>query len=62
MPQRTFTHEPLDVYRLSIDSVGLSYQIAKSRGGTNRQARDQLLRYGYSMRLTMNPMDSANAI
>ena len=29
-PQPTFTHEPLDVYPLSIDYMAFSYQIVKS--------------------------------
>ena len=57
-PQPTFTHDKIDVYPLSIDYVPFSYQITKSPGGTNRQARDQSLRCGYWMRLTMNPMDA----
>ena len=62
MPEPTFTHQRLDVYRHSIDYVAFLYQIANSPGGTNRQARDQSLRCGYSVRLTMNPMDAAHAI
>ena len=53
MPQPTFTHERLDVYRLSIDYVAFSYQIAKSPGGTNRQASDQWLRAAQSIPLNI---------
>ena len=36
MAEPTFDHERLDVYRLSIDYVALSYQIAKTLNGTHR--------------------------
>jgi four helix bundle protein len=39
------------VYRLSIEYVAFSYRIAKSLGGTNRQARDQWLRAAQSIPL-----------
>ena len=53
MPEATFDHERLDVYRLSIGYVALSYQIAKSLGGANRQARDQWLRAAQSIPLNI---------
>jgi hypothetical protein len=49
MPEATFDHERLDVYRLSIGYLAFSYQIAKSLGGTKRQARDQWLRAAQSI-------------
>jgi len=53
MAEPTFDHERLDVYRLSIEYVGFSYQIAKSLGGANRQARDQWLRAAQSVPLNI---------
>ena len=44
MNEPVFDHERLDVYRLSIEYVAFSYRIAKTPGGMNRPARDQLLR------------------
>ena len=48
-----FDHERLDVYRLSIDYVAFSYQIARTLGGVNRQARDQWLRAAQSIPLNI---------
>ena len=53
MTEPTFDHERLDVYRLSIEYVAFSYKIAKSLGGTNRQARDQWLRAAQSIPLNI---------
>ena len=53
MAEPTFDHERLDVYRLSIEYVAFSYKIAKSLGGTNRQARDQWLRAAQSIPLNI---------
>ena len=53
MTEPTFDHERLDVYRLSIEYVAFSYNIAKSLGGTNRQARDQWLRANQSVPLNI---------
>ena len=53
MADPTFDHGRLDVYRLSIDYVAFSYQIAKSLGGTNRHARDQWLRAAQSIPLNI---------
>jgi four helix bundle protein len=39
-----FGHEQLDVYRISIRYVTWAYQVAKSLKGSDRPARDQLLR------------------
>jgi four helix bundle protein len=53
MPEPTFDHERLDVDRLSIEYVAFSYKIAKTLGGTNRQARDQWLRAAQSIPLNI---------
>ena len=53
MPQWTFDHERLDVYRLSIDYVTFSYRIAKGLTGINRPARDQWLRAAQSIPLNI---------
>ncbi len=53
MAEPTFDHERLDVYCLSIDYVAFSYQIARSLGGANRQARDQWLRAAQSIPLNI---------
>jgi four helix bundle protein len=49
MAAPTFDHERLDVYRLSMEYVAFSCQIAKSLGGTNRHASDQWLRAAHSI-------------
>jgi hypothetical protein len=41
MPELIFDHERLDVYRLSIDYVAFSYDLAKTLASANRHARDQ---------------------
>ena len=53
MAQPTFDHERLDVYRLSIEYVAFSYQIAKGLTGINRAARDQWLRASQSIPLNI---------
>jgi hypothetical protein len=53
MPQWTFDHERLDVYRLSIDCVAFSYRIAKGLTGINRPDRDQWLRAAQSIPLNI---------
>ena len=53
MAEPTFDHERLDVYRLSIDYVAFSHQIAKTPGGINRQVRDQWLRAAQSIPLNI---------
>ena len=53
MAEPTFDHERLDVYRLSIAYVVFACKIAKSLGGTNRQARDQWLRAAQSIPLNI---------
>ena len=53
MTEPTFDHEKLDVYRLSIDYVSFSFQIAKQLSGANRHARDQWLRAAQSIPLNI---------
>ncbi len=53
MPEPIFDHERLDVYRLSIDYVAFSYQVARSLKGVNRHARDQWLRAAQSIPLNI---------
>jgi four helix bundle protein len=48
-----FDHDRLDVYRLSIEYVALSFDIAKSLSGLHRQARDQWLRAAQSIPLNI---------
>lgn len=44
MTEPIFDHERLDPYRLSVDYVAFSFDLAKTLAGTNRHARDQWLR------------------
>jgi len=53
MAEPTFDHERLDVYRLAIEYVAFSFQIAKSLSGANRHARDQWLRASQSIPLNI---------
>ena len=53
MTEPIFDHERLDVYRLSIDYVAFSCDLAKTLAGTNRHARDQWLRAAQSIPLNM---------
>ncbi len=53
MPDPTFDHERLDVYRLSIDYVAFSFRIARTLAGVNRHARDQWLRAAQSIPLNI---------
>jgi four helix bundle protein len=46
-------HERLDVYRLSIEYVAFSYDLAKTLAGSNRHARDQWLRAARSIPLNI---------
>jgi four helix bundle protein len=48
-----FDHERLDVYRLSIDYIAFSYDLAKSLADTNRHACDQWLRAAQSIPLNI---------
>jgi len=49
----TFDHERLDVYRLSIEYVAFSFEIAKGLAGLHRSARDQWLRAAQSIPLNI---------
>jgi four helix bundle protein len=53
MAEPIFDHEKLDVYRLSIEYVGASYEIARSFSGPNRHIRDQWLRASQSIPLNI---------
>ena len=53
MTEPIFDHERLDVYRLSIEYVAFSYDLAKTLAGTNRHARDQWLRVAQSIPLNI---------
>jgi len=53
MPEPTFDHERLDVYRLSIDYTTSSYGLAKSLAGVDRHIRDQWLRAAQSIPLNI---------
>ena len=48
-----FSHEKLDVYRLSITYIAWVYQKAKGLTGINRPARDQWIRAGQSIPLNI---------
>jgi len=48
-----FGHEQRDVYRISIRYVPWAYQVAKSLKGSDRPARDQLLRASQSIPLNV---------
>ncbi len=51
MTERPFDHERLDVYRLSIDYIALSFEAAQPLEGLDRHARDQWLRAAQSIPL-----------
>jgi four helix bundle protein len=53
MSEPFFDHEKLDVYRLSIEYVAASYEIAKALNGANRHIRDQWLRAAQSIPLNI---------
>ena len=46
-----FDHEKLDVYRLSIEYVGETFEFAATRSGLHRHSRDQWLRAAQSIPL-----------
>jgi four helix bundle protein len=48
-----FDHEKLDVYRVSIQFVGWTYQLCKGLKGIDRNARDQILRASQSIPLNI---------
>jgi len=49
----TFSHEKLDVYRLSLDYVAWVYKRSNDLTGTHRHARDQWLRASQSIPLNI---------
>ena len=53
MPEPIFDHDRLDVYRLSIKYVAISFKAAKSLIGLHRHARDQWLRAAQSIPLNI---------
>lgn len=53
MPEPTFDHEKLDVYRLAIEYVAIAHGIARSMEGTDRHLRDQWLRASQSIPLNI---------
>ncbi len=53
MTDPIFDHDRLDVYRLSIDYVASSFDIAKDLSGCHRHARDQWLRAAQSIPLNI---------
>ena len=61
MKQATFDHERVDVYRLSIDYVEFSYQIAKGPAGINGPTRDQWLRTAQVIPLNIAEGNGNNA-
>ena len=48
-----FGHEKLDVYRLAIEYVAWAYELCNTLKGTDRHARDQLLRASQSIPLNI---------
>ncbi len=53
MPDNIFDHDKLDVYRLAIEYVADSFEIAKELSGLHRHARDQWLRAAQSIPLNI---------
>jgi four helix bundle protein len=53
MTEPIFDHDRLDVYRLSIDYVASSFELAKLLSGLHRSARDQWLRAAQSIPLNI---------
>ena len=53
MPDMIFDHDRLDVYRLAIEYVADSFEIAKELSGLHRHARDQWLRAAQSVPLNI---------
>jgi four helix bundle protein len=51
--QYMFSHENLDVYRVSLEFVAWSYNLCKNLTGVDRHCRDQLLRAGQSIPLNI---------
>ena len=53
MVDQIFDHEKLDVYGLSIEYVGETFEFAATRSGLHRHSRDQWLRAAQSIPLTI---------
>ncbi|TWU43551.1 hypothetical protein Q31b_25920 [Novipirellula aureliae] len=53
MTEPVFDHDRLDVYRLAIDYVALSFNVTGSLDGLHRHARDQWLRAAQSIPLNI---------
>jgi len=53
MSDTIFDHENLDVYRLSVEYVSVSFRIARELTGLHRHARDQWLRAAQSIPLNI---------
>ncbi|MDG2220580.1 MAG: four helix bundle protein [Rubripirellula sp.] len=53
MTEPVFDHDRLDVDRLAIESVALSFKLAKELNGCHRDARDQWLRAAQSIPLNI---------
>ena len=53
MVDQIFDHEKLDVYRLSIEYVGETFEFAATRSGLHRHSRDQWLRAAQSIPLNI---------
>jgi four helix bundle protein len=53
MNEPIFDHEKLDVYRMSIDYVAFSFNLATKLSGNNRHTRDQWLRASQSIPLNI---------
>ncbi len=53
MNEPLFDHEKLDVYRLSIEYVAFSFNIASGLTDQNRHARDQWIRAAQSIPLNI---------
>jgi four helix bundle protein len=51
--RKVFDHERLDVYRISMDFVAWSYRLCQELKGSQRNARDQLLRASQSIPLNI---------
>ena len=53
MTEPVFDHDRLDVYRLAIEYVALSFNLAKELNGCHRHACDQRLRAAQSIPLNI---------
>ena len=53
MSDNMFDHDKLDVYRLAVDYIAVSFGIAEDLSGLHRHARDQWLRAAQSIPLNI---------